>query len=418
MNLQEKADRLIAQGALTNSKRPETFIKGVYPTHLKNGNGCYVWDYENKKYFDFITGLGSNLLGYANQEVNTAISHRLTQGITLSLGTQEELDLAERLKIIFPFVDCMKFLKTGTEACMAAVRIARAYTHRKLILSAHYHGWSDGFVSLSPPSIGCPEQYDHSEEPLFYIFDEDYEVNLTYSKYMYSYIDKNSPLNAAAIIIEPITTDFSDSRIEWLRRLREFCTKNGVLLIFDEVITGFRFPQFSVANYYGIEPDIICLGKAMANGMPISCVAGKKEIMNCGEYFISSTFAGETLSLAAAKKTMELLQTKYKLKDLWEKGEAWLTEFNSFYPEKIKIEGYPTRGRFVGDSEVKALLFQEACEAGILLGPSWFFNFPLSEENHILASLKEILCKIKKGNVKLKGEMPKSPFSEKMRKKA
>lgn len=395
---QNRADLCIAQGALTNSKRPETFIRGVYPTHLKRGLGAYVWDYEGKKYADFITGLGSSILGYAHAGVNRAISERLSLGATLSLGTMEEVECAEKVKQLFPFVDLVKFLKTGTEACNAAVKIARGVNGRKLILSEGYHGWGDGFISLTRPAIGIRDRFDFQTLSNF----EDFDL-----------------WGVAAIIIEPVITDFSEERFDYLRRLKKACNDSGCLLIFDEIITGFRFPNFSVANYTGIEPDLILLGKAMANGLPISCVAGKRKVMNCDEYFVSSTFAGETLSLVAAKKTMELLQTNshYRLKDLWEKGGAWLEEFNSFYPEKVSIEGYPTRGRFIGDDETKALLFQEACEAGILLGPSWFFNFPLSEENHILASLKEILCKIKMGTVKLKGEMPKSPFAEKMRKK-
>ena len=401
-HLYERSQRVIAQGALTNSKRPETFVKGVYPTHLKKGQGCHVWDYDGKKYVDFITGLGSSILGYAHESVNEAIKERLQLGASISLGTHEEVELAEKLKVLFPFIDCVKFLKTGSEACSAAVRIARTYTDKKWILSNGYHGWSDLFVSTTPPALGIQEKFNIIN------FNPTEESALT--------IPAEGPSSVAAIIVEPVVTELSEKRVEWLRKLRAFCDSYKALLIFDEVITGFRFPQFSVANYIGIEPDLIILGKAIANGMPLSVVAGKKEIMNCDEYFVSSTFAGETLSLVSAKKTIELLQTKYSLKDLWQKGEDWLAAFNSFWPEKIKIEGYPTRGRFEGDPEVKALFFQEACEAGILFGPSWFFNFPLSERKEVLGTLKDILCKIKLGSVKLKGERPQSPFAEKMRK--
>lgn len=124
---QNRADLCIAQGALTNSKRPETFVKGVYPTHLKRGQGCHVWDMEGKKYADFITGLGSSILGYAHEGVNKAISDRLLLGATLSLGTIEEIEAAEKVKQLFPFVDLVKFLKTGNEATLAALKIARAY---------------------------------------------------------------------------------------------------------------------------------------------------------------------------------------------------------------------------------------------------------------------------------------------------
>ena len=143
MNLQDQANNLIAQGALTNSKRPSTFVEGVYPTHVDRGRGCYLWDYQGKKYFDFIGGLGCNILGYAQEDVNFAMIERMHKGVTLSLSTEEELKLAAKIQMIFPFVDCMKFLKTGSEACSAAVRIARAYTGKENIVSAGFHGWND-----------------------------------------------------------------------------------------------------------------------------------------------------------------------------------------------------------------------------------------------------------------------------------
>ncbi len=404
MKLQDKANRLIAQGALTNSKRPETFVKGVYPTHLKKGKGCYVWDYDDKRYIDFITGLGSNIIGYAHEDVNKAMAERMELGSTLSLSTEEELILAEKIRILFPFVDCMKFLKTGTEACSAAVKIARAYKGRKTILSEGYHGWADGFVSLTPPGIGIKDVFNFEK--------------LDTGKCGYESPADFELFDVAAVIVEPILTELSEDRILFLKSLQNSCNAAGALLIFDEVITGFRFPKFSVSNYLGIEPDLIILGKAIANGMPLSLVAGKKEIMNCDEYFVSSTFAGETLSLVAASKTIDLLRSKYSLDDLWDQGEDWKNEFNSIWPDKIRIEGYGTRGRFDGDPLTKALFFQEAVHAGMLFGPSWFFNFPLAEKSKItLDTVGDILCRIKSGNVRLKGEMPRSPFAERMRHK-
>lgn len=395
MSFQDRANACIAQGALTNSKRASTFVEGVYPTHLTHGKGCYVWDTNGKKYFDFICGLGSNILGYAQDDVNKSICAQVQRGATLSLGTPLELQVAEKLKNLFPFVDCMKFLKTGTEACMAAVRIARAATGRSIVLSEGYHGHSDEFISLTPPAYGVP----------YHGFTARLSDNEKISE------------KIAAIIIEPIMTDFSSARIQWLRNLRRECTKNGTLLIFDEIITGFRFPRFSVSNYLEIEPDLICLGKGIANGMPLSVVAGKKEIMNCAdEYFVSSTFAGETLSLAAADRVIDLMRGQFKIDALWQKGEEWLKEFNSIWSEMIRIEGYATRGRFEGDPMVKALFFQESVDSGLLFGPSWFFNFPTSEKSDItLPAVRDIICKIKSGSVKLRGKMPQSPFADKAR---
>jgi len=221
----------------------------------------------------------------------------------------------------------------------------------------------------------------------------------------------------AAVIVEPIMTDTSTARIEWLKKLREDCTKHGVILIFDEIITGFRFPRYSVSNYYGITPDLICLGKAMGGGLPLAAVGGKKEVMNCAEYFVSSTFAGDTLALAACKAVMDLLlKNKCDLKQLWQQGQDFLNQFNVIWPEKITIDGYPTRGVFKGDDMVKALLWQEACKSGILFGPSWWMNFPLADETFAtISTCRDILGRIKSNQVRLEGEMPKSPFAQKVR---
>jgi glutamate-1-semialdehyde 2,1-aminomutase/spore coat polysaccharide biosynthesis protein SpsF len=188
------------------------------------------------------------------------------------------------------------------------------------------------------------------------------------------------------------------------------------MLILDEVITGFRFPKFSVSRWAGVTPDLICLGKAIANGFPLSVVGGKHAIMNSTEYFVSSTFAGELSALAAAKTCMTLLQTQYDIGKLWERGAEWIERFNYFWPEKLKLIGYPTRGVFVGDELVKALFFQEACLAGILFGPSWFFNYAhLELDDSYMTTLEEIIWSIRRGKVTLKGKMPQSPFSQKQR---
>lgn len=393
--LRQRQVDFIAQGALTNSKRPSCFVDGVYPTHLATSKGCFVWDDKGKKYVDFICGLGTNLLGGCNEYVNGAIMRQLSKGIGFSLPTELEIQVAEKLSILFPFTEKYKFLKSGSEACSAAIKIARAATGRDLILSQDYHGWHDSFVALTPPAVGIPSGFS-KVAPL--------ETNWDILS------------RAAAVIIEPINLDVSPERIAWLKKLREECTEQGTLLIFDEIITGFRFPGFSAAKYTGVSPDLICLGKAMANGMPLAAVGGKKEVMECGEYFVSSTYAGEALSLAAALEVVNQIVQKKDLQYLWEKGQLFRQTFNAFYPEKLTIEGYGTRGVFTGDLETKALFWQEACKSGILFGSSWFFNFDHIEVmDSVLSSCQDILTRIKTGSVKLEGSLPTSPFAQRMR---
>lgn len=389
-----RAQDCIAQGSLTNSKRPECFVRGVYPTHVESGYGAFVTDTHGKRYIDFICGLGTSLLGYAHPLITSAIQEQALKGTVFSLGSRLEIELAEKVKQILPFVETMKFLKTGSDACTAAIRIARTKTDRNIILSQGYHGWHDPFVFLTKPSLGVAPQS---------------------GIFSFTGIDQITE-DIAAVILEPIITDCGEERIQFLKDLRAKCDKTGTLLIFDEIITGFRFPKYTVAQFFGITPDLICLGKAIANGMPLSVVAGKNTVMNSGEYFVSSTFAGETLSMASAMETIKLLQTKMFLTNLFERANHFQESFNKLSPEIVKLEGYGTRGIFTGSLENRALFFQEACKAGILFGSSFFFNFAHIElMDLVLNTCGDILMRIKNNLVKLEGDLPKSPFAQKVR---
>lgn len=393
----KRASEAIAQGALTNSKRVECLVKGVYPTHMARGNGCHLYDTSGKSYVDFICGLGTNLIGYGHPQIAEAIRERALLGVSLSMGSAEEVLLAEELKATFPCMDRVKLLKTGTEACAAAIKIARAYSGKYRVLSQGYHGWSDPFISIAPPALGLPRT-DHYVVP----FSDNYA--------------ESELVGAAAVILEPVMTDASPARGAWLHRLRELCTKHEVVLIFDEIITGCRFPGYSAANYFGVTPDLICLGKALGNGMPIAVVGGKRDIMNCGEYFVSGTYYGDTCSIAAARTVLSLLKNKFRIEELWEAGGRFQSKFNSIWPEGVRLDGYPTRGVFAGNVMEKALFWQEACRAGLLFGPSWFINFQhRSVIDSVLATCEDILLRVKTGSVSLIGELPASPFAQRMR---
>jgi glutamate-1-semialdehyde aminotransferase len=396
-----RAKDSIAQGALTNSKRPESLVQGCYPTHIKYGVGPYVYDDLNNEYVDFICGLGANLLGYSNLSIANDLKCQYMNGSIFSLGSTLEVEAAETVKAMFPFIDKLRFLKTGTEACMASLRIARAYHEinsggmRSLVLSDAYHGWSDSFIGMHDNQLGCNK--DSAIWPL---------------KDNWDYIEQ-----AGAVIVEPVILDASKDRKLELMELREQCTKHDTLLIFDEIITGFRFPNYSVSSYWGIEPDIVLFGKAFAAGLPLAIIGGKADVMECGEYFVSSTFAGDQMALRAFMSQRKMfIDNKFNLDDLWNRGRIFQERFNKIYPEKVKIEGYPTRGSFTGCLHARHLLFQEAALAGILLGPSFFFNFAhIGLEDGVLSSLTDILDRIKHNQVEAKGPAPKSPFAKKVR---
>lgn len=395
-SIKRRADNCIAQGALTNSKRPQSYIQGIYPTHIVKGSGCQLLDNEGNWYVDFICGLGTNILGYGDERVARQIIAHVRDGYSHSMPTVYEVELAELLKEVFTFTDAWKFLKSGSEACSAAVRIARAATGRRKILSEGYHGWHDSFCSLTPPACGCPDKHLLGIELLS----------------MHA-IDNT----VAAVIIEPVNLDHSDERLVHLNEIKKQCEKVGALLIFDEVITGFRWPRLSVSTQSSVHPDLIVVGKAMANGMPIAAVGGKAELMHNDQYFVSSTYAGEILSIAAAKATIQTLRQTNFVEQLWENGARFLRMANErLAPTGVQISGYPTRGAFTGDQLAKALVFQEACLARILFGPSWFWNARHNEhETIIMIALEDIARRVSSGNLKLMGDMPSSPFAAKVR---
>lgn len=220
----------------------------------------------------------------------------------------------------------------------------------------------------------------------------------------------------AAVIVEPVIDDDSIERIRWLKDLRDRCTKKGVVLIFDEVITGLRYKKYGVSNCYGILPDLICLGKALANGMPLACVGGRKDLMS-GDYFISSTYAGDILSLAACKATLSTVMThhSYNIEHLWEMGRSFLERFNK-NNAGVSIKGYATRGVFQGEPAKIAMFFQEMGRANTLFCKSWFYNWALAEHNDsILDIAQEALFRISKGQVALEYPLPRAPYAEQVR---
>lgn len=393
MSHSKRAMESIAHAALTNSKRPESFVKGIYPTHASHGKACYLYA-NGKRYTDYICGLGTNLLGYDNSFVLDAIKKEIDRGFSLSLGSELEVEFAENFKGVFPWVDRIRILKSGAEGCNAAIKIARTFTGRSLVVSQGYHGHGDEFVSLTRPANGIPKIYSEIMS-----YDDNLSLKL---------------VGVAAVIIEPVIVDWSEKRVNWVKDLREQCTKNDIILIFDETITGLRFPGLSFSKWSGITPDIIILGKALGAGLPISVVGGRKDIME-SDYFVSSTFAGERLSIAAAQATLQYLVLNPP--PIHTDSHRFIEDFNTIEPWIVWIEGYGTRGIFKSKDELTlALFFQETCKAGLLFGPSFFWCLPHNEEsNRTLELCRAILTRIRLGEVKLQGEMPVKPFAQKVR---
>ena len=414
--LWEKVTRLIPAGTQTLSKAPNQFVEGVYPMFIQRGKGSHVWDVDGNEYIDYPCSLGAILLGYSYPRVNEAIKKQLEEGTVFSLMHPLEAEIAEMLTAVIPCAEQVRFAKTGSEATTAAVRIARAATGRTKIAYCGYHGWHDWYSVTTTRNKGILPV--HKE----YIVPFEYNNIASVEK-----VFAENPGQIAALILEPAALQAPENN--FLQKLRDIATKNGALLIFDEIVTGFRFAKGGAQERYGVTPDLAAFGKAVANGLPLAVVAGKKQFMKeCEEVFFSSTFGGETLSLAAARAVLQEMQEKPVAEQLWKQGEKLQNGFNQLAKDKglnATLIGFPARHFLVfkdaaGEASMllKALFWQETIQRGILFGNAQMISFSHSDADiqQTLAACDEALEYVKKavesGNPIsfLKGKLPKEIF--------
>jgi glutamate-1-semialdehyde-2,1-aminomutase len=317
LELWKHAEDIIMNGTQLYSKMASVGVKGVSPIFFVKADGVYAWDYEGKKYIDYTMGLGPCFVGYNNPKVKKAIKKQLEIGSLFSLPNPLEIKAAETLIDIVPCAEMVRFLKTGSEATQAAIRIARAYTGREKIIKGHYHGWHEWCLADSTKSGGIPHVY---KDTVFEVKYNDFDaVKKLFEQH------KNE---IACVIIEPIETELPKDN--YLQKLRDITEQNGALLIYDEVVTGFRFALGGAQEYFGVTPDIAVFGKAMGGGLPLSAVAGKKEIMQKvkDKIFVSSTFGGELLSLAAFIAVVDILKTESVYERIFAIGNRIKEDFN------------------------------------------------------------------------------------------
>ncbi|MDD5006651.1 MAG: aminotransferase class III-fold pyridoxal phosphate-dependent enzyme, partial [Candidatus Omnitrophica bacterium] len=295
----------------TYSKSQNYFTKLII---LESGKGSKVTDTEGEVFTDYTAALGPIIIGHNDERVNEAIIKQLHKGISFSTPTMAEQFLCNKLRNIIPGCESVKLLKNGRDATDAAVRLARAFTGRDYILKGGYHGFSDWTIGIEPGAKGIP-----------------FAVSKLTKKFIYN--DMNDLVNwfdnlkdrVACIIFEPIMEN--GPYPGYLQAIQELCHKNGAILIFDEIVSGARFALGGAAEYYGVTPDLTCIGKAYGNGMPISAVCGQRDIMrliDTGEAFISTTFGGECLSIAAALATIKILEQPGTYEHIWDMGQMML----------------------------------------------------------------------------------------------
>lgn len=406
-----QATALIPIGSQTYSKCGMYFPRGASPLFIHRGKGSHVWDLDGNEFVDWICALGPITLGYQYPAVDKVVKKQLKQGAIFSLPSPLEFELAREISKITPVTGgpgMVRFLKTGTEACMAAVRAARAYTKKDLILSYSYHGWSDGFIVGTERSMGIPEEYAG------HICRFDYN-NIPQLETLLRQNDGN----VAAIIMEPVVVERPESG--YLHKVRQLATQHKAVLIFDEIVTGMRWGLAGAGGYFGVVPDMVLLGKGMANGFPLSAICGDIAIMYSFEdIMVSSTFGGDCIALAAGMATLKEMQEKKTIKRVWDLGRRIMRGLEA---NGVSVAGYPCRPKIVlkdESPECRTLFLERMIEAGHLMVTPFVLNISYSHSEKDVDSLveaagyanRELNEAIKAGKVKesLTGEVIQTAF--------
>jgi len=360
------AEAVIPLGSQTFSKSRTQYPLGVSPFFASKGSGSYLWDVDGNKYVDLVASLAAVTLGYGDPEINKAVKRQLKKGVSLSLSSKLETVVAEKIIDLVPSAEMVRFAKNGSDATSAAVRIARYFTRRDHIISIGYHGWHDWYIGSTTRSMGVPSAVQALTLSARY-------NDLSHVENLFEEVKGD----VAAVILEPMNS--VDPAPGYLESLRSFCSSNNILLIFDEVITGFRFANGGAQELFGVTPDLSCFGKGIANGFPISVIAGKREIMEgFKEVFFSGTFGGELLSLTAANVVLDKVKDGRVIPELYRVGQAiqqgLTSEISHKKYEFVNLSGNPT-WTFLNwtlssdalQNQVKTYFLQEMFKRGILV---------------------------------------------------
>lgn len=399
LKLLERALKVTPLGAQTYSKSSRYYPEGNAPAFIEKGDGCYVYDVDGNQFIDFVCGLGPITIGYNNQKVNEAVKNQIDKGITFSLQSPVEVELAEKLIDIVPCAEMVRFVKNGGDATTAAIRLARAFTGRDIVVLSGYHGMHDWSIGTTENNRGVPSDVCNLTKTFEYNNAE--SLNELFDMY---------PNQIAAVILEPIQAN--GPKDNFLEEIKEITHKNGAILIFDEVVSGFRYALGGASELYGIVPDMASFGKGMGNGLPISAIAGKKEIMKLIEegIFVSTTFGGEALSLAGSLAALEILSQDGIYERIWELGSMMRDGLQNLIDEfelndVIFVSGLPPHCgvEFEGKNsldylDITSIFIETMVENGIITVGINNLNVSHTENeiNKYLDVSKKAMIKIKK----------------------
>jgi glutamate-1-semialdehyde-2,1-aminomutase len=371
----KRAKQVIPGCAQTFSKGPMAFVQNVAPNFLVKAEGACVWDVDGNRYIDYINGLGPIVLGHCHPAVDDAVRAQMSQGMSYSLPHPVEVQVAEKLCELIPCAQMVRFGKNGSDATSGAVRVARAFTGRDKIACCGYHGWQDWYIGSTSRHMGVPT----AMRSLTFTFPYN---NLAALAKLFG--DHKGQI--ACVIMEPVS--FETPQPGYLEEVKALCQQNGALLVFDEIVTGFRLALGGAQEHYGVCPDLACFGKGMANGYPLSAIVGHADIMRLfNEVFYSFTHGGEALSLTACLATIQEMEQKNVIAHFWRIG-TWLKDATNQLLNKSGIAsqtaciGLPpwTTLRFsdaTGKSSnlLRSLFQQEALKRGLLTHGNHMLSF-------------------------------------------
>ena len=395
--LKERARGKIPHQTGTFSSAASSFVEGVYPVYASHAIGSHFFDVDKNEFIDYLLGLGPITLGYNYQRVNDAIISQLKNGILFSLPHKIEIDTAELISDSIPYADMVKFEKSGSNAVTGAVRAARAITKNDKIAYCGSGGvWHDWQAAMVSRDAGVPS----SNKELIKIFDYNDTGGL-------EQIFEDSKSEIACIVLEP--TIYENPKKGFLQKVRAIADSNNAILIFDEIVTGFRFNLSGAQKLYDVKADMVCFGKGMGNGLPISAITGPTEFMKIfDELWVSSTNNRETLSLAGTHATISEMKEKNTIDYCWKLGkilfEGW-NKISESHDLKIKMFGHSIRMTLkcydFNDDEslvLKSLVLQEMVKKGIFMSPGpTFLSYSHNQKDieFTLSKFEEVCDKIK-----------------------
>jgi glutamate-1-semialdehyde 2,1-aminomutase len=426
-NLYKKAKLLIPGGTMLLSKRPEMFLPEHWPSYFSKAKGYKVWDLDGHEFNDMtIMGIGTNTLGYGNDEVDASVAQTVMNGNMSTLNCPEEVWLAEKLIEINPWADMVRFARSGGEANAIAIRIARAASGKDKVAICGYHGWHDWYLSTNHnegdglqghllPGLdpaGVPKNLKNTVFPFHYNNIEELK----------EVIQKQD----IGVIKMEVVRNFGPED-DFLVKVRELATKNNIVLIFDECTSGFRETFGGIYKKYGVEPDVAMFGKTIANGYALTSVVGKRNIMEAAQKtFISSTFWTERIGPTAALKTLEVMERVRSWEIITERGKKMQDGWNSLADShglKISISGIPSLSTyyFEGDNALKYKTFitQEMLKKGFLASTNFYAATVHTDEiftsyfdalNEVYKVIAECESGIKDINLLLEGPVCHSGF--------